>query len=45
VEGRRHGNSRVGLTDNYIPVAAPQGSREGELCQVVLDDSNILWRL
>lgn len=45
VEGRRHGNSRVGLTDNYIPVAAPRGSREGELHQVTLDDSNILWRL
>lgn len=45
VEGRRHGNCRVGLTDNYIPVAAPRGSREGELRQVTLDDSNILWRL
>ncbi len=45
VEGRRHGNSRVGLTDNYIPVAAPQGSHEGELLAVTLDDSNILWRL
>ncbi|MFO7627567.1 MAG: MiaB/RimO family radical SAM methylthiotransferase [Candidatus Fermentibacteraceae bacterium] len=45
VEGRRHGNSRVGLTDNYIPVAAPHGSREGELCAVTLNDTNILWRL
>jgi threonylcarbamoyladenosine tRNA methylthiotransferase MtaB len=45
VEGRRHGSSRVGLTGNYIPVAAPQGSREGELLAVTLDDTNILWRL
>lgn len=45
VEGRRHGNSRVGLTDNYIPVAAPKGSHEGEMHPVTLDENNILWRL
>lgn len=45
VEGRKHRNSPVGLTDNYIPVAAPRNAREGELHEVILDDSSILWRL
>jgi threonylcarbamoyladenosine tRNA methylthiotransferase MtaB len=45
VEGRRHRNRRVGLTDNYIPVAAPPGAVEGELVEVTLGSSNICWDL
>jgi threonylcarbamoyladenosine tRNA methylthiotransferase MtaB len=45
VEGRRHEGRMVGLTDNYVPVAVPEDSREGELVRVVLSRENVCWRL
>ncbi len=45
VEGRRHRGKPVGLTDNYIPVALPENSREGELLRVVLSRDNVCWGL
>lgn len=45
VEGRKHAGRMVGLTDNYIPVAAPPGSVEGKLTPVTLTADNICWSL
>ena len=45
VEGRKHGGALVGLTDNYVPVAAPAGAVEGELVPVALNRDNICWGL
>jgi threonylcarbamoyladenosine tRNA methylthiotransferase MtaB len=33
----------IGMTDNYIPVLCPPGSREGELVEMTLDEANICW--
>ncbi len=45
VEGRRHEGRMVGLTDNYVPVAVPENSREGELQRVVISRENVCWGL
>ncbi len=33
----------IGMTDNYIPVITPDGSREGELVSMTITDENICW--
>ncbi|MCK4504225.1 MAG: tRNA (N(6)-L-threonylcarbamoyladenosine(37)-C(2))-methylthiotransferase MtaB [Candidatus Aegiribacteria sp.] len=33
----------IGMTDNYIPVLTPDGSREGELVSMIIRDDNICW--
>ncbi|MCD4847564.1 MAG: MiaB/RimO family radical SAM methylthiotransferase [Candidatus Aegiribacteria sp.] len=33
----------IGMTDNYIPVLTPDGSREGELVLMTIKDNNICW--
>jgi len=33
----------IGMTDNYIPVRSPQGSREGEMVQMTLTERDICW--
>lgn len=33
----------IGMTDNYIPVLTPAGSREGELVSMTIRDDNICW--
>ncbi len=43
VEGRKILGRNIGLTDNYIPVYAPEGSTEGELVQLELTRSDIVW--
>ncbi len=45
VENREYMGSMLGLTDNYIPVKAPEGAGEGELVQVELTRENICWGL
>ncbi len=45
VESRRVDGRMIGLTDNYIPVRAPEESVEGELVKVDLTESNICWSL
>ena len=45
VEGRYDVSSGrlIGMTDNYIPVLTPDGSREGELISMTIEDDNISW--
>lgn len=43
VEGRKSRGRNIGLTDNYIPVYAPDGSTEGQLVQLELTADNIVW--
>ena len=45
VEARHDKNSGrlIGMTDNYIPVLTPAGSREGELVLMTIRDDNICW--
>ncbi len=43
VEGRRSQGRNIGLTDNYIPVFAPEGSTEGQLVELELTASSIVW--
>ena len=45
VESRYDENSGrlIGMTDNYIPVKTPEGSREGELVLMTIRDDNICW--
>ena len=37
------GDRLIGMTDNYIPVFSPQGSREGEMVQMTLTERDICW--
>jgi len=45
VESRVHEYSGrlIGMTDNYIPVVSPPGSREGEMVEMILSEENICW--
>lgn len=45
VESRVHesSGSLIGMTDNYIPVIAPKGSREGDLVTMTLDSGSVCW--
>ena len=43
VESRKINGRMIGLTDNYIPVYAPEQAVEGELTEVVLSEENICW--
>ncbi|NOQ22536.1 MAG: tRNA (N(6)-L-threonylcarbamoyladenosine(37)-C(2))-methylthiotransferase MtaB [Candidatus Aegiribacteria sp.] len=45
VESRTEGDSGrlIGMTDNYIPVISPPGSREGELLKMTLTERDICW--
>ncbi len=43
VESRMVNNKMIGLTDNYIPVYAPPGAKEGDLVQVKLTSETICW--
>lgn len=43
VEGRKVKGRNIGLTDNYIPVFAPEGSKEGEMVSVLLSRENVVW--
>ncbi|MCK4807498.1 MAG: radical SAM protein, partial [Candidatus Aegiribacteria sp.] len=47
VESRTDGDSGrlIGMTDNYIPVISPQGSREGEMVEMTLTERNICWNI
>ena len=45
VEGRMWNGRMIGLTDNYIPLTAPQGSAEGDLVTLTVSDDNICWGL
>ncbi len=47
VESRTEGNSErlIGMTDNYIPVISPPGSREGEMVKMTLTENNICWSI
>lgn len=45
VEGRKYGGRPVGLTDNYIPLTAPEGAEEGTMVQVAVTAENICWGL
>jgi threonylcarbamoyladenosine tRNA methylthiotransferase MtaB len=47
VESRTDGDSGrlIGMTDNYIPVISPPGSREGELVEMTLRERDICWDL
>ena len=33
----------IGMTDNYIPVVSPRGSREGEMVEMTLTEKDICW--
>ncbi len=43
VESRRINGRMIGLTDNYIPVFAPESAGEGELAEVHLTRETICW--
>lgn len=43
VESRKINGRMIGLTDNYIPVYAPELAGEGELAEVFLTEENICW--
>ncbi len=43
VESRTINGRMIGLTDNYIPVYAPEMAKEGELTDVRLTEENICW--
>jgi len=43
VESRTLLGRKIGLTDNYIPVFAPEGAMDGELVSVVLSEENVCW--
>jgi len=45
VESRIDGESGrlIGMTDNYIPVISPPGSREGEMVEMTLREEDICW--
>ncbi len=43
VESRKINGRMIGLTDNYIPVYAPDLAQEGDLAEVLLSDGNICW--
>jgi threonylcarbamoyladenosine tRNA methylthiotransferase MtaB len=45
VESRMHKDSGrlIGMTDNYIPVVSPPGSREGEMLEMTLTEKDICW--
>ncbi len=45
VESRKIDGKKIGLTDNYIPVFAPENAKEGELVEVSLSEENICWGL
>lgn len=47
VESRTDGDSGrlIGMTDNYIPVISPPGSREGELVEMTLTERDICWSI
>ncbi|MCK5132248.1 MAG: MiaB/RimO family radical SAM methylthiotransferase [Candidatus Sabulitectum sp.] len=43
VESRTLNGRMIGLTDNYIPVYAPELAEEGKLVEVFLSEENICW--
>lgn len=45
VESRINKNSGrlIGMTDNYIPVVSPPGSREGDMLEMTLTEKDICW--
>ena len=45
VESRSAGDGGrlIGMTDNYIPVVSPPGSREGEMVEMTLTEKDICW--
>jgi len=45
VESRVHKDTGrlIGMTDNYIPVISPPGSREGDMLQMTLQMDDICW--
>jgi len=47
VESRTYGDSGglIGMTDNYIPVISPPGSREGEMVLMTLTEGDICWNI
>ncbi|MBD3370747.1 MiaB/RimO family radical SAM methylthiotransferase [Candidatus Fermentibacteria bacterium] len=45
VEDRVYEEALVGLTDNYIPLKAPPGSREGQIRPVRINRENVCWGL
>ncbi|MCD4701768.1 MAG: tRNA (N(6)-L-threonylcarbamoyladenosine(37)-C(2))-methylthiotransferase MtaB [Candidatus Aegiribacteria sp.] len=47
VESRTDGDSGrlIGMTDNYIPVISPRGSREGEMVEMTLTERDICWSI
>lgn len=45
VEGRMMKGRMIGLTDNYIPLMAPENSTEGELLRITISTDNVCWGL
>jgi threonylcarbamoyladenosine tRNA methylthiotransferase MtaB len=45
VEDRVYEGALVGLTDNYIPLKAPDGSSEGQMRRLTVSKSNVCWNL
>jgi threonylcarbamoyladenosine tRNA methylthiotransferase MtaB len=45
VEGRSHDGGLVALTDNYIPLRAPEGASEGDEISIPVTRENVLWNL
>jgi threonylcarbamoyladenosine tRNA methylthiotransferase MtaB len=45
VEGRTFGNTgrRICMTDNYIPLLAPEGAKEGEMVQMMVRREDVCW--
>jgi threonylcarbamoyladenosine tRNA methylthiotransferase MtaB len=45
VESRVHEESGryIGMTDNYIPVKVPHGSREGDMLEMTLEHDDVCW--
>ncbi|OPL18565.1 MAG: hypothetical protein AVO35_04330 [Candidatus Aegiribacteria sp. MLS_C] len=45
VESRVHepSGNLIGMTDNYIPVIAPEGSTEGDLVTLTLESGSVCW--
>ncbi len=43
VESRKIDGRNIGLTDNYIPVFAPDTTEEGDLAEVILSEETVCW--
>ena len=45
VEGRTCGNTgrRICMTDNYIPLLAPEGAKEGQMIQMTIRGEDVCW--